>query len=251
MHTHTLETRSTQTNGGLRKCREAWAARTPRSPTSGSAPRSGGDGGRSGASLAVQAAARGVRAGPARAQKLPQSDFPTVEPQPSPCPCLKNFLNSIPVLFLAALKPYSVSASIRLCQANPELLGCLQLSMGNTCESVAGPPQQSPWRLLGSQSPQRSCFYNQFGRLSPSPHRLCSAGLDAGDRKSPLSPAPHGPPGAATFTGSWLTPASPLIPTVLTTSLWQLRVVNPRVISLPAWPQSSLTISAAGGGTLG
>lgn len=41
-------------------------------------------------------------------QKLPLSDFPPVELQPSPCPCLKNFLNSIPVLFLTALKPHSV-----------------------------------------------------------------------------------------------------------------------------------------------
>ena len=47
-------------------------------------------------------------AGPVCVQKLPQSDFPAAEVQPSPCPCLKNFLNSIPVLFLTALKPYSV-----------------------------------------------------------------------------------------------------------------------------------------------
>lgn len=79
------------------------------------------------------ACGEGAGAGPARAQKLPQSDFPTVALQPRPCPCLKNFLNSIPAPFLPALKPYSVWTSIRLCQANSELLGCLQLSMGNIC----------------------------------------------------------------------------------------------------------------------
>lgn len=47
-------------------------------------------------------AARGL----ACAHELPLSDFPTAELQPSPCPCLKNFLNSIPVLFLTALKPH-------------------------------------------------------------------------------------------------------------------------------------------------
>lgn len=46
-------------------------------------------------------AARGL----ACAHELPLSDFPPAELQPSPCPCLKNFLNSIPVLFLTALKP--------------------------------------------------------------------------------------------------------------------------------------------------
>lgn len=44
--------------------------------------------------------------GLACAHELPLSDFPTAELQPSPCPCLKNFLNSIPVLFLTALKPH-------------------------------------------------------------------------------------------------------------------------------------------------
>lgn len=47
-------------------------------------------------------AARGL----ACAHELPLSDFPAAELQPSPCPCLKNFLNSIPVLFLTALKPH-------------------------------------------------------------------------------------------------------------------------------------------------
>lgn len=47
-------------------------------------------------------AARGL----ACAHELPLSDFPRAELQPSPCPCLKNFLNSIPVLFLTALKPH-------------------------------------------------------------------------------------------------------------------------------------------------
>lgn len=88
-------------------------------------------------------------AGPACVQKLPQSDFPTVELQPSPCPCLKNFLNSIPVLFLTALKPYSVCTSIRLCQANSELLGCLQLSMRNTCVKHRLAPLTAPMASAG------------------------------------------------------------------------------------------------------
>lgn len=48
----------------------------------------------------------GAARGLACAHELPLSDFPTAELQPSPCPCLKNFLNSIPVLFLTALKPH-------------------------------------------------------------------------------------------------------------------------------------------------
>lgn len=50
--------------------------------------------------------ALGAARGLACAHELPLSDFPTAELQPSPCPCLKNFLNSIPVLFLTALKPH-------------------------------------------------------------------------------------------------------------------------------------------------
>lgn len=52
-----------------------------------------------------RAASRAAR-GLACAHELPLSDFPAAELQPSPCPCLKNFLNSIPVLFLTALKPH-------------------------------------------------------------------------------------------------------------------------------------------------
>lgn len=120
-------------------------------------------------------------AGPACVQKLPQSDFPTVELQPSPCPCLKNFLNSIPVLFLTALKPYSVCISIRLCQANSELLGCLQLSMGNTCvKHRLAPLQQRLWRLLGSYSqPQRKPLLEPVRSFLPF-SGLCSLVLDAG-----------------------------------------------------------------------
>lgn len=90
-----------------------------------------------------------VRAGPARVQELPQSDFPTVELQPRPCPGLKNFLNSIPALLLPALKLYSVCTSIRLCQANAELLGCLQLSMGNMCPARPSSPATAPMASAG------------------------------------------------------------------------------------------------------
>lgn len=162
-------------------------------PGSQSAPRGSEGGGRS---------ACRVWAGPASAQKLPQSDFPAAELQPSPCPCLKNFLNSIPVLFLTALKPYSVCTSIRLCQANSELLGCLQLSMGNTCvKHRLAPLQRRPWRLPGSHSqPQRK------GLLEPVPivrpfSRFCSVVWDAGEESSaaaqrgPFLTFPLGPPG--------------------------------------------------------
>lgn len=50
--------------------------------------------------------ALGAARGLACAHELPLSDFPTAELQPSPCPCLKNFLNSIPLLFVTALKPH-------------------------------------------------------------------------------------------------------------------------------------------------
>ena len=99
--------------------------------------------------------------------------------QPSPCPCLKNFLNSIPGLFLTALKPYSVCTSIRLCQANSQLLGSLQLSMGNTCvKHGPAPLHRRPWRLLGPHSqPQRPGLLEPIlisHSLSPRP-LLCGA----------------------------------------------------------------------------
>lgn len=118
-HTYTrplpppTNTRSTsKQSAGKKVKRKRGNARTEQSPTSPLLHRAAAE------SHTIQAcvepleggshsACRGW-AGPACVQKLPQSDFPAAELQPSPCPCLKNFLNSIPVLFLTALKPYSV-----------------------------------------------------------------------------------------------------------------------------------------------
>lgn len=166
-HTHTLTHENSeyvQTNSRLREWREAWKCGNGAVPylsplrfTKQLMEIALNPGVRWAALKEAASGPARVWAGPACVQKLPQSDFPTVEMQPNPCPCLKNFLNSIPVLFLTALKPYSVWASMRLCQANSELLGCLQLSMGNTCvKHGLAPLQQRPWRLQGSHSqPQK------------------------------------------------------------------------------------------------
>lgn len=166
IHTH-RHTEYLQTNSRLRKRRESlqkmqelssslpllcFTKRLKRIPCD---PGACGEAGR-GRPLGL--ACRGW-AGPACVQKLPQSDFPTADLQPSPCPCLKNFLNSIPVLFRTALKPYSACTSIRLCQANSHLLGRLQLSMGNTCvKHRLAPLPQRPWGLLGSHNHKGNGF---------------------------------------------------------------------------------------------
>lgn len=142
---------------------------------------------------------------------------------------------------------------MRLCQANSELLGCLQLSMGNTCvKHRLAPLQQRPWRLLGSHSqPQRKLLLEPirisqpFSTQAPLCGARCWRYVFSFFHSTLLL---FNLLLLLTFLAHLCQPPE-LLP-VLITSLLQPRDVNSNFISLSALLQSLLKISIAEGGTI-
>lgn len=177
-------------------------------------------------------------AGPVCVQKLPQSDFPAAEVQPSPCPCLKNFLHSFPVLFLTALKPYSV-LQYSFVRPTPSYWAASSSQWETHVSSTDALPCPSAHASAGLTQPQRQRLLEPMLISQPFSTRpllrgaRCWSGASSCCRSMPplfnfLLP----------FTvPSWwpmLAPPTPQLLPVLIKSLLQLRGGNSDLILLPA-----------------